>query len=162
MAPRKKQPSKIRQEIESIYEQNELAALKSAQNRGRSITVGQVNGGLVEVSIRSDISSLYYILHPVEVVEIMEQLAAASGVEIAKRPKQDFSAWRSWELERPEAAHWRGSAPYQMSEKDRKYILKFEEKQFQSLPSSVSDVSERPKLEATTKRKKKIEKTTEE
>jgi len=158
MASRKKQPtlSKTRQEIQEIYEQNELAALKASQNRGRSITIGTVSGGLIEVSIRAEHTTLYYILQPVEVVEIIEQLAAAAGLEVAKRPKQDFTSWRSWDLEQPDSTSWKGSAPWQLNMKDKKDLLKFEEKRFGALPA-VTDLIEKPKLEATTRRKKKTQ-----
>jgi len=156
MAPRKKQPSKTRQEIDTVYEQNELASLKAAQSRGRSICVGNVSGGLIEISIRSEFSTLYYLLHPVEAVEVIEQIAAAAGLEIAKRPKQDFTSWRSWDLEQPDISHWKGTAPWQIDDNAKKKMIKFEQKKFGVLPAP-SDLVEKPKLEATTKRKKTVQ-----
>ena len=106
-----KKVSKTRKLIQAEYENNELACLKQNQSRARSFTVGTTTGGLVEVNMRGDHANLWYILHPVEAVEIMEQIAAACGVQIAMRPKQDFSAWRSWDTTLPASTHWLGSSP---------------------------------------------------
>ena len=109
MAPKK--VSKTRQKIHEIYEENELANLKQSQTRARSFTVGTTTGGIIEVGMRGDFANLWYLLQPVEAVEIINQLAAASGLEIAMRPKQDFSTWRGWETSLPSSIHWMGTAP---------------------------------------------------
>lgn len=148
--------SKTRKEIEEIYEQNELAALKANQNRARSISVGSASGGLIEIILRGEHNSMWYILHPVEAVEFLEQLASSCGIEILKRPKQDFTSWRSWELDQPNSAHWKGAAPWQLSDTDKKQLSKIHEQKYGILPMNTNTV-EKPKLEATTRRKKKIE-----
>ena len=154
--PAKKIKSKTRQEIEAIHEQNELNALKANLNRARSITCGQTTGGVIEFVLRGETTSMWYICNPVEAVEIMESIAAACGLEILKRPKQDFTAWRSWDLEQPNAVHWKGAAPWQISEKDRRQLSKLNDQKYGILPTSI-DSGERPKLEATTRRKKKTQ-----
>jgi hypothetical protein len=151
----KKPKSKIRQEIETYHEKRELAALKSNDNRARAITCGQTTGGVIEIMLRGDTTFLYYLCNPVEAVELMEQLAAACGVEILKRPKQDFTAWRSWDLDQPNSVHWKGAAPWQMSDKDKKQISKVNEK-YGILPANIHS-EEKPKLEASSRRKKKIQ-----
>ena len=156
MPQKKEQLSKVRQQIKNEYEKNELATILSNQNRARSITIGQTTGGVIEISMRGDFAQLWYLLNPVEAVEIIEQLAAAAGLEIAKRPKQDFTSWRSWDLEQPESTHWKGTAPWQINEKEKKRLLKFEEQKFGALPAAA-DLIEKPKLEATTRRKKKTQ-----
>jgi hypothetical protein len=157
MAPRKKEEvSKIRQEIQKLHEENELAALKSARDRARSISVGGTSGGLLEISLRGDFGSLYYIANPVEAVELIESIAAAAGLEIAKRPKQDFTAWRSWDLEQPQSTHWKGAAPWQINDKEKKKLAKFEEQKYGILPTSAGSV-EKPKLEAKSKKNKEVE-----
>jgi len=154
MAPKKK-TSKVREEIEKIYEERELASLKSSQSRAASITVGTTGGGLIEISLRGDYANLWYVLHPVEAIELIEQLAAAAGVEVAKRPKEDFSSWRSWNPDRPDSNLWKGSAPHQLSDRDKKQLSKFDEFKYGILPATTS--VEKPKLEATTRRRKKVE-----
>ena len=148
--------SKIRKEIQEIHEQNELAALKSNQSRARSISIGSANGGMVEIILRGELNSMWYILHPVEAVELLEQLASSCGIEIIKRPKQDFSSWRSWELDQPNSSYWKGAAPWQLSDTDKKQLTKAHEQKYGILPMNINSV-ERPKLEATTRRKKKIQ-----
>jgi hypothetical protein len=156
MPQKKERLSKVRQQIKDEYERNELAAILSGQTRARSITIGQASGGVIEIGMRGDHAQLWYLVNPVEAVEIIEQLAAAAGLEIAKRPKQDFTSWRSWDLEQPEYTHWKGAAPWQIDEKNRKQLSKFEERKFGALPATA-DLIEKPKLEATSRRKKKTQ-----
>jgi len=114
-----KKVSKTRQKIHEIYEENELASMRQIQTRARSLSVGTAGGGIVEVNMRGDFSNLWYLLQPTEAVEIIEQLAAAAGIEVAMRPKQNFSTWRSWDTSLPASAAWIGSAPWQLSEEQR-------------------------------------------
>lgn len=117
-----KKVSKTRQKIHELYEENELANLKQTQTRARSLTVGTTTGGIIEVCMRGDFSHLWYTLQPVEAVEIIGQLAAAAGIEIAMRPRQDFASWRSWNTSLPESTHWIGAAPWQLREEQRAEI----------------------------------------
>ena len=114
-----KKLSKTRQEIHKLYENNELASLKQNQTRARSLSVGTANGGIVELNMRGDFSSLWFQMQPTEAIEIIGQLAAAVGIDIAMRPKQDFSAWRSWDTSLPASVAWMGAAPWQLSEEQR-------------------------------------------
>lgn len=160
MNTRKKRESKIRQEIQKKYEENELASLTQIQNRARSFSVGTASGGVIELNMRGDFANLWYILQPVEAVEIIEQLAAAAGLEILKRPKQDFSAWRSWDFDQPDSSSWKGAAPWQISDKEKRKLGRLHEQKYGILPTVTS--TERPRLEASTRRKNKAEKETEE
>ena len=114
-----KKVSKTRQKIHEIYEENELASMRQIQTRARSLSVGTAGGGIVEVNMRGDFSNLWYLLQPTEAVEIIEQLAAAAGIEIAMRPKQNFSTWRSWDTSLPTSVAWMGAAPWQLSDEQR-------------------------------------------
>jgi len=134
MAPKK--ISKTRQKIHDVYEENEYAALKQNQSRARSLAVGTTTGGIIEVSMRSDFSTLWYSLHPVEAVEIIEQLAAAAGLQVAMRPKQDFTSWRSWDTTIPGCAHWLGAAPWQLSDEQREYLGEVRAKNVQAIEES--------------------------
>lgn len=158
--PSKKPVSEYRAKINALTEEAEYYSMLESIQRAKSISVGSASGGIIELTLRSDRSKLHYLMRPVEAIEVMEQLAAACGVEIAKRPKQDFTAWRSWDVETPNGSDWKGSAPWQMNDIDRKELKKFEEKKFGVLPTSTE--VERPKLKAASKRKKKVEEETEE
>lgn len=120
MTQRKK--SKYEQELQKLEEQSNIANYKQNQTRARSLTVGTSTGGIIEVCMRGDFSNLWYILQPVEAVEIIGQLASAAGVEIAMRPRNDFASWRGWDTDLPETSHWLGTAPWQLSEEDRKLL----------------------------------------
>jgi hypothetical protein len=106
---RKKKTSKTRKKILEAYEYNEYANVLQNRNRARSCTVGTAFGGAVEVALRGDHSNLWCVLQPVEVIEMMEQLAAAVGVQIAMRPKNDFSTWRGWDDNMVENKYWMGT-----------------------------------------------------
>ena len=119
----KEQPSEMRKKIHDLHEENEYYSLKQNRNRARSITVGTAFGGVVEVNMRSDAASVYAQMQPTEAIELIEQLAAGVGVEIAMRPKQNFSSWRGWEevmgqrvpLDR---IAWKGAAVYQLKSEE--------------------------------------------
>jgi hypothetical protein len=86
--------------------------------------------------MRGDFSNLWYILHPVEAVEVMEQLAAACGLQIAMRPKQDFSTWRSWDTTIPSESHWLGTAPWQLDDEQREKLTEIREKNIKAIEES--------------------------
>lgn len=115
----KKEESEIRKKINKVYEENEYANLQQNRNRARSVTVGTAFGGTIEINMRGDYHSLWCLLNPVEALELAEQLAAASGVQIAMRPKDDFSAWRGWDVDNVKHIHWKGVAPWQINQEDK-------------------------------------------
>ena len=86
--------------------------LDSQLNRARSVTVGTAFGGVTEVSMRSNNGShLWCILQPVEVIELIHQLAANVGCHINLQPRRDFSSWRDWKYTEEELAHYGGKQP---------------------------------------------------
>lgn len=137
-----KKLSKTRQKIHQIYEENELANLESNKYRARSFTVGTTTGGILEVGMRGDYGHLWYLLQPVEAVEIIGQLAAAAGIEIAMRPKQDFSAWRSWDTSLPSSTFWVGAAPWQLAEEERLKLEETKAKNIKALESGEDQSNE--------------------
>lgn len=134
-----KKTSKIRQQIHNLYEENELAQLKQSQARGRSLTVGTAGGGIIELCIRADYSSLWYQIPPTEAVELIGQLAAAAGVEIAIRPRNDFASWRSWDQNLPGSVVWMGAAPWQLTEEDRALLAEAKAKNIKAIEGSDND-----------------------
>lgn len=142
-----KKSSETRQKIQEIYEENELAALEQTKTRGRSITIGNAGGGIIEICIRGDYATLWHQLPPTEVVELIGQLAAASGVEVAMRPKNDFSTWRSWDPTLPASVTWMGAAPYQLSESDKALLAATKEKNIKPIDNDDNDNYEESKSE---------------
>jgi hypothetical protein len=137
-----KKLSKTRQEIHRQYEENELADLKQRQTRARSLSVGTAGGGLIELNMRGDFANLWYQMQPTETVELINQLAASIGVEIAMRPRQDFASWRSWDLTLPASISWVGTAPWQLSEEDRALLAEHKAKNIKAIESSDESKSE--------------------
>ena len=93
--------------------------MKQNQTRARSLSVGTAGGGIIELNMRGDYGNLWYQMQPTEAIEIIGQIAAASGIEIAMRPRQDFSSWRSWDTSLPPSVAWMGAAPWQLTEEAR-------------------------------------------
>ena len=77
--------------------------------RARSITIGTAFGGTSEIMMRRpDGTVVFAFLQPVEVVELIHQMAASIGCHIHIQPRKDFSSWRSWKHSEEELAHFRG------------------------------------------------------
>lgn len=145
-----------RKKIHNLYEENEYLSIKQNQNRARSITVGTAFGGVVEVNMRSDIASVYAQMQPTEVIELIEQLAAGVGIEIAMRPKVNFASWRGWEevIDQRigwDKIAWKGTAAWQL---DGDHLEKV--KQLKESKEEVKQIL--PSAEKKSTRKKSKEK----
>jgi len=135
----KREVSEVRKKILEIHEQNELEALEANKTRARSFSVGTCGGGLLEVSIRGDSGFLWYQLGAVEAVEVIQQLAAGAGLDVALRPRQDFAAWRSWNQELPPSVHWLGTAPWQLSDEGREELAAIQARNLKVLRDQKED-----------------------
>lgn len=105
---------KLRQKSldQSTYQQ-EIASHQAELNRARSVTVGTAFGGMTELSMRAiDGKTIWCIMQPVEVVELVHQLSANIGCHIAIKPRDDFSSWREWRVSDAEKKHLNGHAPH--------------------------------------------------
>jgi len=112
--------SSTRKRINQLYEENEYDSVNSLRHRARSITCGTAFGGVVEISMRTENNFMYAQMQPTECIEFIEQLAAGVGVEIAMRPKIDFSSWRGWEevIDQRigfDKIAWKGAAAWQLN-----------------------------------------------
>ena len=82
---------------------------EEAQTRARSVTVGTAFGGTTELTMRrGDGAFTFAIMQPVEVIELIHQLAANVGCHLQLTPRRDFAAWRDWKYTEAELAHYRG------------------------------------------------------
>jgi hypothetical protein len=82
-------------------------------NRARSVTVGTVFGGTTELLMRGDGGRhLWALMQPVEVIELIHQLAANVGCHINLKPRDDFSSWRDWRVSEAEKKHLNNHAPH--------------------------------------------------
>lgn len=90
--------------------QNEI---NTANDRARSIAVGTVFGGTVEINMRTmDGRVSWALLQPVEVIELIHQLAAQVGCHIAIQPRNDFASWRRWNNLTEDKNALNGHAPH--------------------------------------------------
>lgn len=117
----RKKIEELREQIELECVVNELDSLKDSRHRSRNLTVGTCFGGVVNVAMNNEHYHMYCQLQPTEAVEIIEQLAAGVGVEIAMRPKQNFASWRGWEevIDQRIAISdlsWKGAAAHQLQQ----------------------------------------------
>ena len=69
--------------------------------------------------MRTESGYMYAQLQPTEAIELIEQLAAGIGVEVAMRPKVNFASWRGWEevIEQRigfDKIAWKGAAAWQL------------------------------------------------
>ena len=106
-------------EVDRIKKIRELEAKLDLENRennlnrARSITVGTVFGGTSEIMMRGDGGRhLWCVMQPVEVIELIHQLAANVGCSAQITPRKDFSSWRDWRVSEAEKKHLNGHAPF--------------------------------------------------
>jgi len=82
-------------------------------NRARSVTVGTAFGGTTELMMRSDGGRhIWSAMQPVEVIELIHQLAANVGCSADLTPRKDFASWRDWRVSEAEKKHLNGYAPF--------------------------------------------------
>ena len=95
--------------LDAILSAQDIANFEADLNRARSVTVGTAFGGTTEVSMRApNGSNIWCIMQPVEVIELIHQLAANVGCHINLQPRKDFSSWRDWKYTEEELLHFRG------------------------------------------------------
>lgn len=91
----------------------DLENRESNRNRARSITVGTSFGGTTEIMMRADGGRhIWCTLQPVEVIELLHQLAGNVGVNVDVKPRKDFASWRDWRVSEAEQRHLNGHPPF--------------------------------------------------
>ena len=104
----------LQKELDRRQKLRQLETLEANDTRAQSLTVGTAGGGSVEITMRSSSGRfLWNTYQPVEVVEIINQLAAGIGCHIHILPRQDFASWRNWKVTPEELEHARGLQPFQ-------------------------------------------------
>jgi hypothetical protein len=102
--------------LEEHHKKMRLKALENglseSNSRARSVVVGTAFGGCSEISLRRpDGTVTFAILQPVEMVELINQMAANIGCYVLLKPREDFAAWRQWKHTPQELDHFRGMQP---------------------------------------------------
>ena len=102
-----------KQKLKHIQQQQDEANFASSLNRARSVTVGTCFGGTTEIMMRrNDGTVLWCPMQPVEVIELIHQLAANVGCHLHLQPRKDFSSWRDWRVTEEEKNHLNGHPPF--------------------------------------------------
>ena len=85
----------LQKELDKRHKLRQLETLEANDTRAQSVTVGTAGGGTVEITMRSPSGKfLWNTYQPVEVIELINQLAAGVGCHIQILPRQDFASWR--------------------------------------------------------------------
>jgi len=105
--------SEAKRKIEEMQLEMEIDNRASNLNRARSVTVGTAFGGTTEIMMRTDGGRhIWCVMQPVEVIELIHQLAANVGCHLQLKPREDFSSWRDWKVTEEEKLHYNGWAPF--------------------------------------------------
>lgn len=105
----KKTQKTMRELDEKMTAENRLGDFR----RARSFTVGTAFGGVTEINMRgNDGNVTWATFQPVEVVELLHQLAANIGCHLHLTPRRDFASWRDWKYTEAELEHYRGGFPH--------------------------------------------------
>jgi hypothetical protein len=100
------------EKLRQMEAEMDLENRESNRNRARSVTVGTAFGGTTELMMRSDGGRhIWCAMQPVEVIELIYQLAANVGCNVALKPRDDFASWRDWRVSEAEKKHLNGHAP---------------------------------------------------
>jgi len=104
---------KFEAQLRKIDQKMSLENRENDLNRARAISVGTCFGGTTEVMVRAnDGRVLWMPMQPVEVIELIHQLAANVGCHLHLQPRQDFSSWRDWRVSEAEKKHLNGFPPF--------------------------------------------------
>lgn len=99
--------------VRELEAKMDLENRESNYNRARSVTVGTAFGGTAEIMMRGDGGRhLWCAMQPVEVIELIYQLAANVGCNVQLAPRKDFSSWRDWRVSEAEKNHLNGHPPF--------------------------------------------------
>ena len=75
------------QKLKEAQRQEHIESLDGEKNRARSLNVGNAGAGVTEVTMRTkDGSYIWYLMQPVEVIELIHQLSANVGCHLQLTP----------------------------------------------------------------------------
>lgn len=100
--------AQLKKHLENIDRNMSAESRSGDLRRARSVTVGTAFGGVTELMMRgNDGNVTWAVMQPVEVVELIHQLAANIGCHIHLQPRNDFASWRDWKNTDEELKHYR-------------------------------------------------------
>jgi hypothetical protein len=99
----------IQKQRKAFEETRALREMEITQDRARSVLIGTSFGGTCEISMRAENGRVTWAsLQPVEVTELIHQLAASVGCHIQLTPRNDFASWRNWRVTEHQHKHLQG------------------------------------------------------
>ena len=99
----------LQKQLKALEEARTLREIEINQNRARSVMVGTSFGGTTEISMRAENGRVTWApLQPVEVTELIHQLAANIGCHLQLTPRNDFASWRNWRVTEHQHKHLNG------------------------------------------------------
>jgi hypothetical protein len=102
--------SEAQKKLQELRNAQEVDNFASNLSRARSVTVGTCFGGSTEIMMRGEGGKhLWCVMQPVEVTELIHQLAANIGCHIQVQPRKDFASWRDWKYSEEELLHYSGA-----------------------------------------------------
>ena len=105
--------TELKKKRQEIANRQEIENYEASASRARSITVGTCFGGTTEIMMRGEGGRyMWCAMQPVEVTELLHQLAANIGCHIALKPRDDFASWREWRISNAERQHLNGHVPF--------------------------------------------------
>jgi len=107
---RKLTEKQLKEEFLQFERARQIESMQANKTRAQSITIGTAGGGTTEITMRGTTGQfLWNVYQPVEVIELINQLAAGIGCHIHIIPREDFASWRNWKYTEQELEHARGS-----------------------------------------------------
>lgn len=104
--------AKVQRALRNVQVQLEIKNAEAVLNRASSVVVGTAFNGVTEVSMRVHDRVTWAVLQPVEVVELIHQLAANIGCHINLQARKDFASWRDWRVTEEDKKHLNGHVPF--------------------------------------------------
>ena len=105
--------SELNKKIKELHYEQQWRDIQSNSLRARAISVGTLFGGTTEIIMRGDGDlRLWCVMQPVEVIELIHQLAANVGCHIHIQPRKDFASWRDWKVTDEEKKHLQWAPPF--------------------------------------------------
>lgn len=151
--------SSTQKKLQEFFENQEYENLLSNHSRARSVTIGTCFGGTTEVMMRGDGGRhMWCAMQPVEVIELIHQLASNVGCHIAIKPREDFSSWRDWKVSEAEKLHMNGWAPFandmapfnqlgaNMQKYEEKLLLDRQQQKENNLEDNINKIMLEPNL----------------
>ena len=110
----------FQEKLEDQHRDHVIRSKEADRFRAQSLMVGTAGGGDSEITMRGiNGDYLWGAYHPAEMIEIINQMAAAIGCHIAIKPREDFSSYREWKaLTEEDYDHLNGHAPFPQVRQD--------------------------------------------